>query len=54
MGRGEETHAAPLPEVCDGILTDKPKPAAGYVCEMCHWETAELPASLGSLSRSTA
>jgi integrase len=37
------------PKCGDGILTDKPKPAAGYVCEKCHWETAELPAGLASV-----
>jgi transposase-like protein len=34
------------PQCSDGILTDKPKPAAGYVCDACHWETSELPAGL--------
>jgi integrase len=37
------------PKCGDGILTDKPKSAAGYVCEACHWETAELPAGLVSV-----
>jgi integrase len=34
------------PQCGDGILTDRPKPAAGYVCCACHWETSELPVGL--------
>jgi hypothetical protein len=34
------------PQCGDGILTNKPKPAAGYVCDACHWETPELPTGL--------
>jgi integrase len=33
----------------DGTLTDKPRPATGYVCNACHWETAELPTALVSV-----
>jgi len=25
---------------------DKPKPAVGYVCDACHWESLELPVGL--------
>ncbi|MGB8028811.1 MAG: integrase [Terracidiphilus sp.] len=28
---------------CDGILIDCAKPASGYVCDSCRFETAELP-----------
>jgi integrase len=37
------------PQCGDGILTAKQKPAAGYVCDACHWETPELPAGLVSV-----
>jgi integrase len=28
---------------CDGILVDREKPATGYICDSCGFETAELP-----------
>ena len=34
------------PQCGDGLLTDKSKPAAGYVCNTCHFEVAKLPAGL--------
>jgi integrase len=33
-------------QVCDGTLLDQEKPATGYVCDSCHFETPTLPAGL--------
>ena len=34
------------PQCGDGILTNKPKPSAGYACAACRWEIPELPTGL--------
>jgi integrase len=37
------------PDCSDGTLIDREKPATGYECEGCHFETPNLPASLTRL-----
>lgn len=37
------------PNCEDGTLADREKPATGYVCENCRFETADLPAALTRL-----
>jgi integrase len=37
------------PNCVDGTLIDQEKPATGYVCESCHFETTGLPAGLTRL-----
>jgi integrase len=37
------------PSCTDGVLVDKKKPAKGYVCESCQWETNELPVALSAV-----
>jgi len=32
--------------VCDGTLLDQEKPATGYICDACRFETPHLPAGL--------
>jgi integrase len=37
------------PNCADGILIDREKPASGYECESCHFETPNLPVALTRL-----
>jgi integrase len=35
--------------MCDGVLVDQQKPATGYICDACQFETPTLPAGLAAV-----